>query len=146
FRLQHGSLHAPFDLEASLLDGVAVSVGGDSDGWRDDAGGGAEWPGHTEPIPAPGPPGFLERHAGAAHRQARPAGEVGDPLVDATSRAARTVGGDTEMAAIDPPAHLAEGAAAAARAGAPDHAESQSGHDLGDQLPVAVVADQDVHL
>ena len=57
-----------------------------------------------------------------------------------------TVGRHAEVALIDAQAHLAESARAAARGRAPDHAESQPFDDLGDQLAVAMFADQDVHL
>ena len=119
---------------------------GTTTGFRNDAGGGAERSGDAEPVPALGSPRFLERHAGPDDRQPGPAAEVGDPLVDGPPGTARTVGRHAQMAPVDPQAHLAERTHAAPRRRAPDHAESQPPDHLGDQLAVAVVADQDVHL
>ncbi len=101
---------------------------------------------HAEPVPALGSPRFLERHARPDDRQAGPAGEISDALVDRPPRALGTVGRHAEVALIDAQAHFPESPSAAARGRAADDAESQPFHDLGDQLAVAMFADQDVHL
>ena len=67
--------------------------------------------GHGESVPAPGPPGFLERHARPDDRKARPAPQVGDPLVNRPPRTSRAVGRHAEMAPVDAQAHLPQRAA-----------------------------------
>ena len=74
---EHGGLHAPFDLEATVLDDVTIGAGGDGDRRGDDARGVAERAGDGEAVPARGPPRLLEGHAGADDRQPGPAGEIG---------------------------------------------------------------------
>src|SRR5215471_2927930 len=54
FRFEHGRLHAPLNLEATGLKDVAVGIGRDDHGVRDDAGGVTERTGNAEPVPAVG--------------------------------------------------------------------------------------------
>ncbi len=115
FCFEHGCLHAPLDFHAAVLDGVAIGVGGNDDGFGNDACGRAERARHGETVPALGSPGSLERHARADDRQAGPAGEIGDALVDRPPRPARAVGRDAQVTPVDAQAHLPQRTDAAAR-------------------------------
>jgi hypothetical protein len=66
--------------------------------------------------------------------------------MDMAARPPGTVRGDTEMTPIDPVSHLAQGSNTSSSRGASNHAETETFDHLGDQLAVAMVADQDLHL
>ena len=60
--------------------------------------------------------------------------------MDVPPGAPGAVGGDAEVPPVDPQGHLAQSPGPAPGGRAPDDAEAQPPHDLGDQLAVAVVA------
>ena len=101
FGFEHGGLHAPLDFErhASMVSRSASAGTVTASGTTQAAG--LKGRGTAEPVPAPGSPRLLERHARADDRQPGPAGEVGDPLVDRAPGTAGTVGRHAEMAPID---------------------------------------------
>ena len=141
----HGRLHPPLDFRAAGLERLAVGVGRDDDRAGATQAAGLNGRGTQNRSQLLARQGLLKAIPAPTIGKPGPAREVGQPLVDVpprprgpsgvTHRWPRSIRRSSRGRRVPAPGRRA-----------PDHAEAQPPDHLGDQLAVAVIADQDVHL